>query len=65
MPSLLSSTRGVFAGIARFSLVAGLTAVAAGEVTSLFDGKSLDGWDYDPKIWRVEDGAITGGSLPS
>jgi putative membrane-bound dehydrogenase-like protein len=29
---------------------------------SLFDGKSLDGWDYDAAIWRVEDGVITGGS---
>jgi putative membrane-bound dehydrogenase-like protein len=29
---------------------------------SLFDGKTLDGWDGDPKMWWVEDGAITGGS---
>lgn len=27
---------------------------------SLFDGKTLDGWDGDPKIWHVEDGAIVG-----
>jgi type 1 glutamine amidotransferase len=27
---------------------------------SLFDGKTLDGWDGDPQLWRVEDGAITG-----
>ncbi|MBN2291749.1 MAG: DUF1080 domain-containing protein [Pirellulales bacterium] len=27
---------------------------------SLFDGKTLNGWDGDPKFWRVEDGAITG-----
>ena len=26
----------------------------------LFDGKTLDGWDGDPKFWRVEDGCITG-----
>lgn len=32
------------------------------EPVSLFDGKTLDGWDFDPKIWRVEDGVITGGS---
>jgi putative membrane-bound dehydrogenase-like protein len=32
------------------------------EPTSLFDGKTLNGWDFDPKIWRVEDGMITGGS---
>ena len=28
--------------------------------TAIFDGKSLDGWDGDPKFWTVEDGAITG-----
>src|SRR5688572_8654737 len=26
----------------------------------IFDGKGLEGWDGDPKFWRVEDGAITG-----
>ncbi len=29
----------------------------------LFDGKTLNGWEGDPKWWRVEDGLITGGSL--
>lgn len=27
---------------------------------ALFDGKTLDGWEGDPRFWRVEDGAITG-----
>jgi hypothetical protein len=26
----------------------------------IFDGKSLAGWDGDPKFWRIEDGAIVG-----
>ncbi|MCC6127182.1 MAG: DUF1080 domain-containing protein [Pirellulales bacterium] len=26
----------------------------------LFDGKTLEGWDGDPKLWRVDDGVITG-----
>ncbi|MFZ5831341.1 MAG: family 16 glycoside hydrolase [Planctomycetota bacterium] len=26
----------------------------------IFDGKSLEGWDGDPKFWRVEDGVIVG-----
>ena len=31
---------------------------------ALFDGKTLDGWEGDTeKTWRVEDGAIAGGSL--
>jgi len=28
--------------------------------TPIFDGKTLEGWDGDPKYWRVEDGTITG-----
>ncbi len=28
----------------------------------LFDGKTLDGWDGDPRVWRVEDGVIVGSS---
>ncbi len=27
---------------------------------SLFDGKTLENWDGNPKFWSVEDGAITG-----
>ena len=30
------------------------------EWESLFDGKSLTGWDGDPKFWKIENGAITG-----
>ena len=26
----------------------------------IFDGKTLTGWDGNPELWRVEDGAITG-----
>ncbi len=29
----------------------------------LFDGKSFDGWQGDQKTFRIEDGAIVGGSL--
>jgi len=27
---------------------------------SIFDGKTLTGWDGDPSLWRVEDGIIVG-----
>ena len=30
----------------------------------LFDGKSLAGWDGDPKYWRVENGAMVGEITP-
>ena len=34
------------------------------ESKSLFDGKTFAGWDGDTKkTWRIEDGAIVGGSL--
>ncbi len=39
-----------------------ITTALHAEPVSIFDGKTLDGWDFDPKIWRVEDGMITGGS---
>jgi hypothetical protein len=31
---------------------------------SLFDGKTLTGWDGKPGVWSVEDGAIVGVSTP-
>jgi putative membrane-bound dehydrogenase-like protein len=30
---------------------------------SMFDGSSLAGWEGNAKLWRVEDGCLTGGSL--
>jgi len=32
--------------------------------TSLFDGKTLTGWDGQPDLWRVDDGAIVGETKP-
>jgi hypothetical protein len=32
--------------------------------TSIFDGKSLDGWEGDAKYWRVENGVMTGEITP-
>jgi hypothetical protein len=29
--------------------------------TQLFDGQSLNGWDGNPDVWRMTDGAIVGG----
>lgn len=26
----------------------------------IFDGKSMDGWDGDPKFWRLENGSLVG-----
>ena len=35
-------------------------AKAESGTASLFDGKTLKGWDGNPKFWSVKDGAITG-----
>ena len=41
-----------------------LPPLCRGESKSLFDGKTLTGWEGDTKnTWRVEDGSIVGGSL--
>ncbi len=47
------------------ALAAMLTPCLAADETGgrfqpIFDGKSLDGWDGDPELWRVEDGTIVG-----
>jgi mono/diheme cytochrome c family protein/glucose/arabinose dehydrogenase len=42
-----------------FAGVLGLFAAPA----PLFDGKTLAGWEGDPKVWRVENGEIVGGSM--
>lgn len=36
---------------------------AEGEWTPLFNGKTFDGWEGDQKVFRIEDGAVVGGSL--
>lgn len=48
------------------SLVVVLCLAPAGlaESKTLFDGKTFDGWEGDTKeTWRIEEGAIVGGSL--
>jgi len=40
-----------------------LSLTAAADPVSLFDGKTLEGWEGNTKVWRVEDGAIVGGSM--
>jgi len=42
-------------------LLAALSPLCAQEgFKPLFDGKTLAGWDGNPELWSVEDGAITG-----
>ena len=39
-----------------------LSPLCFAEPVSLFDGKTLTGWDFDPAMWNIKDGLITGGS---
>lgn len=36
------------------------TACAEPEWKPIFNGKDLDGWDGDPRLWSVEDGVLVG-----
>jgi len=45
-----------------FSVIAASCGLSAAPAP-LFDGKTLTGWDGDPKVWRVENGEIVGGSM--
>jgi hypothetical protein len=53
--------------LATMSLATCLTScvpiACAQEWTSLFDGKSFAGWEGNRDVFRIEDGAIVGGSL--
>ncbi len=51
-----------FLSLLAFTLGFNALAQESTAPVSLFDGKTLEGWDFDPKIWRVENGVITGGS---
>ena len=46
-------------------LALSLAGLQAQDFVSIFDGKTLNGWDGDPKLWRVEDGAIVGQTTPA
>ena len=51
---------GIAMGLAALAAQAEAPAADAEGFRPLFDGKTLEGWDGDPKFWRVEDGCITG-----
>ena len=40
------------------------TRVADEGFVSIFNGENFEGWDYDPRYWRVEDGVMVGEVTP-
>ena len=45
------------------ALASGTLAAENGGFTPLFDGKTFEGWNGNQEVFRIEDGAIVGGSL--
>lgn len=52
---------GLLAAVCVTAIAAAASAAEEG-FTPLFDGKTFDGWEGNLKVFRVEDGAIVGGS---
>lgn len=50
---------------AQVSPAAAASPAAEAGFVSIFDGRSLTGWDGDPKYWRVEDGCLVGEITPA
>lgn len=46
------------------SVLSSPVAAAEEGFKPLFNGKDLTGWDGNPKLWSVQDGAITGKTTP-
>lgn len=42
-----------------------ITSKAKKKYYLIFDGKTLDDWDYDPEYWRVENGNLVGEVTPA
>lgn len=71
---MVNKTSGIWAGlIVLTALIASVeTACTAqtqkttkGRFVSIFDGKSLTGWEGDPTYWRVENGNLVGEITPA
>ncbi len=50
-------------GLGRSHQLRAAEPAADAEWTPLFNGKTFDGWEGDMKVFRIEDGAIVGGTL--
>jgi hypothetical protein len=55
--------RCLLAGVIGLLVVLPVLGGEPGEFTPIFDGKTFDGWEGNLDAFRIEDGAIVGGSL--
>ena len=58
-----NAMRKILAGLILLSLVLPSPAADEAKPQALFDGKTLEGWEGNLKLFRVEDGAIVAGTL--
>jgi hypothetical protein len=55
----------LISAIAALILTQAPQALSAHKTLKIFDGKTLTGWDGDPRFWSVKDGCITGETTAS
>jgi len=61
MRSLVATLAGAGLVLAWCGPAAGVTPEEKAQgFVSIFDGKTLEGWDGDPRLWSVQDGALRG-----
>jgi len=53
----------LFTSVVLLMLLLATAGACQRDAKRLFDGKSFNGWEGDLKLFRIEDGAIAGGSL--
>jgi hypothetical protein len=57
-------TRPFYFAAAVLLILTGCMFIQKGKQVPLFDGKTFNGWEGDTvKMWKIEDGALAGGSL--
>jgi uncharacterized protein (TIGR03067 family) len=60
MKHLTSSVAGFALGVCLFTSSSAFAAGNEPGFQSIFNGKDLTGWEGNPRLWSVQDGAITG-----
>ena len=63
MPATPRRNDALLVPVVLFALLLATAGAYQGGAKRLFDGKSFKGWEGNLNIFRIEDGAITGGSL--
>jgi hypothetical protein len=63
MPATPRRNDALFVPVVLLAILLATAGAKQGSAKRLFDGKSFNGWEGNLNVFRIEDGAITGGSL--